>query len=129
MAALVLSDAERDQLTRWARRPKSSQALALRSRIVLACAKGTPSLEVAARLGVHGEVRRWPVETLVERNRSGAIGCLIDTPCHRFYRRCPLWLAEVEPPDALREHVGGDHAQYLQLKDRRIRAQAPAGAA
>src|SRR5712672_831689 len=60
MAALVLSDAERDQLTRWARRAKSSQALALRSRIVLACAEGTPSLEVAARLGVHEDtVGKW----------------------------------------------------------------------
>jgi hypothetical protein len=31
----VLTDAEPDQLTRWARRAKSSQALALRSKIVL----------------------------------------------------------------------------------------------
>ncbi|ARR77777.1 Phosphoribosylaminoimidazole carboxylase catalytic subunit [Mycobacterium intracellulare subsp. yongonense] len=34
---MVLSDEERDQLRGWARRPKSAQALALRSRIVLAC--------------------------------------------------------------------------------------------
>src|SRR6202011_78043 len=31
---------ERDQLIRWARRAKSSQALALRAKIVLACADG-----------------------------------------------------------------------------------------
>ena len=37
-ADLVLSDEERVQLVRWARRRKSSQALALRSRIVLGCA-------------------------------------------------------------------------------------------
>src|SRR6266581_1430431 len=33
-AELVLSEDERDTLARWARRPKSSQRLALRSRIV-----------------------------------------------------------------------------------------------
>ncbi len=37
-AVLTLTDAERTQLTRWARRRKSTQALALRARIVLACA-------------------------------------------------------------------------------------------
>ena len=39
-APLVLSEEERDALGRWARRPKSPQSLALRSRIVLACADG-----------------------------------------------------------------------------------------
>jgi hypothetical protein len=34
-AELMLSDDERDTLERWARRPKSAQALALRCRIVL----------------------------------------------------------------------------------------------
>jgi transposase len=68
MAALVLSDAERDQLTRWARRAKSSQALALRSRIVLACAEGSPSLAVAARLGVHEDtVGKWRRRFLARR--------------------------------------------------------------
>ena len=68
MAALVLSDGERDQLIRWARRAKSSQALALRSRIVLACAEGTPSLEVAARLGVHEDtVGKWRRRFLARR--------------------------------------------------------------
>src|SRR5436190_15386695 len=40
VADLVLTGAERDQLTRWARRASSAQALALRARIVLACADG-----------------------------------------------------------------------------------------
>ena len=39
-ALLELSSEEREQLERWARRRKSSQALALRSRIVLGCAEG-----------------------------------------------------------------------------------------
>ena len=56
----MLTDAERDQLTRWARRAKSSQVLALRSKIVLACAEGAGSREVAARLGVHEDtVGKW----------------------------------------------------------------------
>src|SRR6185312_7295181 len=38
VAQVVLTDQERDQLTRWARRAKSSQALALRAKIVLAVA-------------------------------------------------------------------------------------------
>jgi hypothetical protein len=52
MAELVLSDGERDTLARWARRHKSAQALALRCRIVLACAEGGSNTEVAQRLGV-----------------------------------------------------------------------------
>jgi transposase len=59
-AGLVLTGAERDQLTRWARRAKTSQALALRARIVLACAEGSDNKAVAAELRV-GEhmVARW----------------------------------------------------------------------
>ena len=50
-AELVLTEEERETLTRWARRRKSSQALALRSRIVLGCAEGLSNKEVAARSG------------------------------------------------------------------------------
>jgi transposase len=64
----VLTDAERDQLTRWARRAKSSQVLALRSKIVLACAEGAGSREVAARLGVHEDtVGKWRRRFLARR--------------------------------------------------------------
>jgi DNA-binding CsgD family transcriptional regulator len=45
----MLSAAERDQLQRWSRRAKSAQALALRARIVLACAaSGATNEQVAA---------------------------------------------------------------------------------
>src|SRR5207237_9665456 len=40
VAGLALTGAERDQLVRWARRASSAQALALRAKIVLACAEG-----------------------------------------------------------------------------------------
>jgi transposase len=48
---LVLSDDERQTLTRWANRPKSTQRLALRARIVLACAEEPSNKVVAQRLG------------------------------------------------------------------------------
>src|SRR5260370_30161050 len=48
--ALVLSDEERATLLRWSKRAKSAQALALRCRIVLACAKGLSNKDVAADL-------------------------------------------------------------------------------
>ena len=57
---LELSDEERDQLTRWARRATSSQALALRSRIVLGCGEGLSNKSVADREGVaQNTVGKW----------------------------------------------------------------------
>jgi transposase len=57
---VVLSEGEREVLERWARRPKSSQALALRCRIVLAAADGMPSVEIARQLGCNkGTVGKW----------------------------------------------------------------------
>jgi DNA-binding CsgD family transcriptional regulator len=59
-AVLELTDAEREQLQRWARRAMSSQALALRSRIVLACARGLDNKSVAAKLGCSAPtVGKW----------------------------------------------------------------------
>ncbi len=59
-ALLELTEQERDQLQRWARRRKSSQALALRSRIVLACASGADNKSVAATLGcAQATVGKW----------------------------------------------------------------------
>ena len=57
----MLTDEEREQLVRWSRRAKSSQALALRSRIVLACAEpGVTNAQVAAELGVaRNTVSKW----------------------------------------------------------------------
>ena len=55
-----MTDAERDQLVRWERRRKSSQALALRSRIVLKCAEGHANSEVARDCGVSAAtVGKW----------------------------------------------------------------------
>src|SRR5512132_412076 len=53
-APLVLTDEERQTLQRWTRRAKTAQALALRAKIVLACADGATNKEVAEQLGI------WP---------------------------------------------------------------------
>ncbi len=59
-AVLELTEEEREQLVRWERRRKSSQALALRSRIVLKCAEGLPNTQVAEAVGVTAStVGKW----------------------------------------------------------------------
>jgi len=65
---VVLSDDERATLERWARRPKSAQALALRCRIVLACAEGGHVIEVAEALGLDPHtVGKWRRRFLADR--------------------------------------------------------------
>ena len=59
-AKLSLTAEEREQLVRWSRRAKSSQALALRSKIVLACADGADNKSVAQALGCsQATVGKW----------------------------------------------------------------------
>ena len=85
--AIVLSDEERETLERWARRPTTAQALALRSRIVLAAAAG-PNTEIGAALGCHpvtaGKWRRRfaqrRLDGLSDEPRPGAPRTIGDEP-------------------------------------------------
>src|SRR4051794_41851599 len=72
-AALVLSEDEREQLGRWSRRARWSQALALRSKIVLVCAEGADNKTAAARLGCsEATVCKW--RRRVVAGRVGGLG-------------------------------------------------------
>jgi transposase len=73
---IVLTDEERQTLEQWARRPTTAQRVALRSRIVLACAEGLPNRAVAARVQVSSNsVCKWR-----ERFRVRRVPGLTDEP-------------------------------------------------
>lgn len=73
---LVLSDKERTTLEQWARRPKTSQRLAVRSRIVLTCCEGLSNTAAAEKLDLEiGTVRKWRTRFLKDR-----LDGLIDAP-------------------------------------------------
>jgi transposase len=83
---LVLSSDEQTKLEQWARRPKTSQRLALRSRIILECASGLTNTQVAAKLKITmPTVGKWRnrfvadrLEGLVDEPRPGAPRSILD---------------------------------------------------
>jgi transposase len=103
-AEVVLSDEEREVLERWARRPKSAQALALRCRIVLAAAAGEQSKEIAARLGCNkATVGRWRgrfaergLDGLHDEPRPGKPRSVADADVERVI----VTTLEQQPPNA-----------------------------
>ena len=92
---LALSVDERQKLTMWADRPKSTQRLALRARIVLACADEPCNTVVAARLGVcNATVGTWRnrfvarrLDGLVDDPRPGAPRTVTDAEVERVVTR------------------------------------------
>lgn len=102
--ALSLSEQDRTVLQRWERRPKTAQALAVRARIVLACADGQPNKLVANLLGVSQQtVCKWRgrfvkggVDGLLDEPRPGAARLIGDEDVEKVLR---LTL-ETKPVDA-----------------------------
>ncbi|KVE73621.1 IS630 family transposase, partial [Burkholderia vietnamiensis] len=75
-ADLVLSEAEREQLTALTMRRKTAQALTLRARIVLTCAEGIDNKTVAAKLRVTQQtVSKWRGRYVMHR-----LDGLLDAP-------------------------------------------------
>lgn len=101
---LVLSDEEREVLGRWAKRPKSSQGLVVRSRIVLACAGGASNRDVAVELSVSRvTVGKWRarfvekrLDGLVDEPRPGAPRTIGDDAVERVV----VATLEEAPPDS-----------------------------
>ena len=68
MPPVILDEVEREALVRWVRRPKTTQVLALRARMILGCAEGRSNTTVGADLGVSDEtVGKWRSRFLERR--------------------------------------------------------------
>ena len=101
---ITLSADERRTLERWARRHSSSQALALRCRIVLACAEGRTNTEIAVDLGVNQvTVSKWRhrfgadrLDGLMDAPRPGATRTISD----EVVEAVVVETLETAPPDA-----------------------------
>jgi transposase len=104
LVVLELSDSERAELQSLASRRNTAQALALRARIVLACAEGGQNKEVAARLGLgRHTVGKWRqryarqrLDGLYDEPRSGAPRTIDDARIEAVIVRT----LESLPPDA-----------------------------
>jgi transposase len=101
---LLLTPEERATLERWARRPKSAQALAPRARIVRVCAQGKSNTAVAAELGGGAHpVGKWRarfvarrLDGLLDEPRPGAPRQITDTQGARVI----TWTRESTPGKA-----------------------------
>jgi transposase len=100
---IVLSDAEREALVRWARRPTTGQALALRCRIVLAAAGGALNQDIARELKCNAvTVGKWRtrfaarrLEGLLDEPRSGQPRKITD----EIVEQVIVTTLEESPPD------------------------------
>lgn len=104
LSPLDLTEAELAQLTAWSRRPKTARALAERAAIILASARGAPSTDVAAAVGVTRQtVGKWRTRFLAQRldglldaPRPGAPRTITDGDVERVIRTT----LEAQPMDA-----------------------------
>lgn len=88
---VTVTDMERKALERYSRRPKTSQALARRSRIILACADGATDSEIEARENISRQtVGKWRkrfiargIDGLLDEPRPGAPRTISDEDVER----------------------------------------------
>jgi DNA-binding CsgD family transcriptional regulator len=93
-AAIDLSEAERETLGRWARRPKGTHVFALRRRIVITAAEGKTNGEIATQLGsnrttvgrVAPPLPRAPAGRLQDEPRPGKPRTITDVDVDRVVR-------------------------------------------
>ena len=101
---IELSDIERDTLERWVRRHSSAQALALRARIVLACAAEQTNIEIAAVERVNpATVSKWRHRFVADRLEG-----LVDAPRPGAQRTIPDATIEAVIVDTLESAPGAD---------------------
>ena len=106
LQSFTITAEERESLERWARRPKTAQALAQRSKIILACAKGASNTDVANEIRVTRQtVGRWRVrfcnkrlDGLLDEPRPGAPRQITD----EHVERVVTMTLENTPRDATR---------------------------
>jgi len=104
LPSLQLSSEERETLERWSRRHRSAQALALRCRMVLACAEGLSNTAVARQLPATLQtVGKWRSRFLAQRlaglldePRPGAPRKISDAAVERML----TLTLETRPPEA-----------------------------
>ena len=101
---LILSPYEQETLERWARRPSSAQAVALRARVILACAAGKTNTQVSAEMRLSKPaVGKWRgrfvarrLDGLLDEPRPGAPRKISDADVERVL----TLTLEKRPPNA-----------------------------
>jgi transposase len=101
---LTLTSAEREALERWARRPRTAQAVAQRARLILGCATGKPNTVVARELRLTKQtVGKWRarflrrrLDGLLDEPRPGAPRTISDAQVEAVLTRT----LETTPADA-----------------------------
>src|SRR5262252_1282246 len=121
---LDLTPEEIEKLTTLARRRKTSQALAIRARIVLGCGDGTSNGVVARRLGITAATvckwrerfRRQRLEGLLDEPRPGAPRTISDAQVEEVITK--TLENDARQQHALEHAVDGDRDRTHAKRDR-----------
>jgi transposase len=96
---LILDAADKEKPTLLARRPKTAQRVAIRSKIILRAAEGLSNQEISRQLGIGGgTVGKWR-----ERYRVRGMEGLSDEPCPGAPRK----ITDAETEKAVTETLEG----------------------